>query len=463
MKKRICLLIPDGVGIRNYLYSDVLKHILACGHDVVVWHSLSNEVIRIAEEIHGISIEAHPFESFSDTFLIRLYRESSTFARLNLNAKAKLNDTILLNWNPKKNSFSKVLFFFIAEFVGKLFSSYRSVEKIEQRIIRLQKKTIAFAKHRDLLQSMKIDVLFCTHQRVPQVTPAILAAQSLNIKTSTAIFSWDNLPKARLPVRCDQYLVWSDYMSKELLEFYPDIKSESIYVTSSPQFDFYRKEKYIYSREFFAKKYDLDVFKKWVLFSGDDAITSPYDAEYLKDVADALKHEKNFQIIFRQVPVESVNRYKNIIDKYENITHISPEWIHGEDWSGYYPNISDISLLANLAKHCSVVINVGSTLALDFSNFNNPCLYLNYNQPQSDNWSVESIYRFQHFKSMDGLNPVGWINSKEEILEKVKRALLIPDEIGPDRLKWLHLIAQPYSNKTASERIAEAIVYNIKS
>jgi hypothetical protein len=52
-------------------------------------------------------------------------------------------------------------------------------------------------------------------------------------------------------------------------------------------------------------------------------------------------------------------------------------------------------------------------------------------------------------------------NSKEEILDKVSAALAKPDEIGPDRLKWLYRITQPYSYKTASERIAEAIVNNI--
>jgi hypothetical protein len=461
MKKRFCLLIPDGVGIRNYLYSDVLKHIKAAGHEVVIWHSLSEDVIKKSELRLGKSIEAHAFESFPDSFFIRLFREASTFARLQINAKEKQNDTILTNWNAKRNTVSKKALYWLAEKLGKSLKTYEAVEKLERKIYTRQLKTYAFKKHQEQLKAMNIDLLFCTHQRVPYLVTAMLAAKHLGIKTVTAIFSWDNLPKARLPFRADQYLVWSDYMSNELLTFYPEIEKECISITSTPQFDFYRDEKMIQTREVFAKKYGLDVYKKWVLFSGDDVTTSPYDAHYLEDVADALKQEKNIQLIFRQVPVESIKRYEAILVKYKNIKHVSPLWIQSDNWAGYYPLISDISLLANLAKHCSVVINVGSTLALDFANFNNPSLYINYNQPHSANWSVEVIYRFQHFRTMEGLNPVGWINSKEEILDKVKTALRDPDEIGPDRLKWLGRIVQPYPNKTASERIAEALVNTI--
>ncbi len=458
MKKRICLLIPDGVGIRNYLYSDVLKHIKEAGHEVVVWHSLSDEVIKIAEQMHGISIEAHAFEAFPDPFFIRLYREASTYARLHLNAKAKNNETLLTNWNTKRNTLGKKVLYPLAEQLGKTLKSYKSVEKLESKIYKLQQKTTAFKRYQAQLKAMNVDVLFCTHQRVPHVVSTMLAAQSLEIKTVTSIFSWDNLPKARLPFRADKYLVWSDYMQEELQEYYPEIPKEAIVKTSTPQFDFYRDEQVLQSREAFAKQYGLDPLKKWVLFSGDDVVTSPFDAKYLEDTAQALSAEENIQIIFRQVPVETAERYQSVLNQYKNIIHINPEWQHGKSWGGFYPKFSDISLLVNLAKHCATVVNVGSTMALDFSNFNVPGLYINYDQPHSPNWTVEVIYRFQHFRSLEGLDPVGWINSKEEIAEKVSLALAQPEKIGPDRKKWFERIVQPDHHKTASQRIVEAIL-----
>ena len=197
------------------------------------------------------------------------------------------------------------------------------------------------------------------------------------------------------------------------------------------------------------------------MFSGDDATTSPYDASYLADLGEALKNQHEIQILFRQVPVETTKRYQAVLDKYPHIKHIPPEWTSGQNWNISFPKYDDINLLINLAKHCSTVVNVGSTMALDFSNFNVPGLFINYNQPTSANWSVEIIYKFQHFRSMAGLDPVGWVNSKDEIAEKVKLAIDHPEKIGPDRKKWLERIVQPNTNKTASQCIVEAITNNL--
>lgn len=454
---KICILIPDGVGVRNYLYSEVLKHCKEAGYEVVVWHSLSKEVVEIAEKMHNIFLENHKFESFPDPFFIRLYREATTFARLQLNAKVKENDTLLANWNTKRNTLGKKVLYPLAELLGATLKSYKSVEKLERKIYKLQQKTVAFKNYQVQLKAMKIDVLLCTHQRVPQVVSAVLAAQSLGIKTVTSIFSWDNLPKARLPFRVDQYLVWSSYMKKELLEYYPDIKESSISISGTPQFDFYRDENMIMSRDIFANKYGLDVNKKWVLYSGDDVLTSPFDAAYLKDTLEELQSNEDIQVIFRQVPVETAKRYKSILDEFNNVVHLSPEWQHGDNWNDFYPNFTDIALLVNLAKHCDAVINVASTMVLDFSNFNTPGLYINYDQPISPNWTVDVIYKFQHFRTMDGLDAVGWINSKAEITEMVKMAIEQPNKIGPDRKKWFERIVEPHPNKTASERIVELI------
>jgi hypothetical protein len=53
---KICFLIPDGVGIRNYLYSNVLKDLHEQGHEIHIWHSLDEEVITLAEKINGCTL-----------------------------------------------------------------------------------------------------------------------------------------------------------------------------------------------------------------------------------------------------------------------------------------------------------------------------------------------------------------------------------------------------------------------
>jgi hypothetical protein len=64
-------------------------------------------------------------------------------------------------------------------------------------------------------------------------------------------------------------------------------------------------------------------------------------------------------------------------------------------------------------------------MAFDFAMFNKPCIFINYDQDfQNDkNWSVNTIYNFQHFHSMENKKAVVWLNNKEEIIKKIRLSL----------------------------------------
>ena len=189
-------------------------------------------------------------------------------------------------------------------------------------------------------------------------------------------------------------------------------------------------------------------------------LTSPYDSDYLRDISSAVGSENDIEILFRQVPVEGVDRYRSVLDTCTNIRHIAPKWQVGKDWMTFTPTLDDIQLLGNLAKHCSIVINIGSTMALDFAFFDHPALYINYDQPHAKNWSVNTIYQFEHFKTMNGLDAVGWINSKDEILKMIRKAIDSPDIIAVDRMKWQKRITGSHE-RLASENIAYELLKNV--
>ena len=93
-------------------------------------------------------------------------------------------------------------------------------------------------------------------------------------------------------------------------------------------------------------------------------------------------------------------------------------------------------------------------MALDFALYDKPAIYLNYNTVSSNNWSVEKLYGFEHFKSMPSSKSVYWINKKEEILEVVDNAINKKDKLT--NVTWLDFIAE-YRN-TASKNIAKEII-----
>lgn len=455
---RICLLIPDGVGIRNYLYSDLIEILKKEGHQVVLWHSLDSNMIQLVEDRLGFKLEQFKFEHKPNGILVQWLREAGRYARIRLNASKMNNPTILTNWSRASSSVKGKLLNLAAEWLGKQITTYKGVELVELQGFRLLNNSDEVADSLKILERIKPDLLFCTHQRVFSVTASIQAAKSLGIPTSTAIFSWDNLPKGRLPFRVDRYLVWSKYMKEELLNYYPEIPEHKISITGSPQFDFYFKSELLISKTEFAKKYDLDPTKEWVCFSGCDTHTSPNDPKFLTDVAQELENEPGIQLLFRPVPVEPIDRFSSVLESFPKIKLLLPRWVQGNHWGSFFPLFEDLQLLVNLAYHCKVVVNMGSTMALDFSVFGNVGLYLRYDHSGiNKEASVNTIYQFQHFRSMENWKAVGFIYSKSEILNQVKAALEHPDQVAPDRKLWFNKIVEPQPEKSAAVRIAEVL------
>lgn len=453
--KKVLFIIPDGVGIRNYLYSDIITN-LKDKAEIVFWSSLQKEAFQETFALHNIKVEYKKIELPVENLKTRLYRESATFARLVYNAEKQKNHTILSNWNKNGKGFKLRLLYTFSEKIGNWAS------RKYNRILNLEEKSRSFWSRKVVddikneLQKLKPDSIFITHQRVASLMPICIAAKELGIKINTAIYSWDNLPKARMAVLADNYFVWSKYMKNEMQEYYPEVNEKNVIVTGTPQFEFYLDNNRISDRKNFAKKYNLDENKKWICFSGDDKITSPYDAVYLRDVAESVSQiEKNKrpQIIFRRSPADNSDRYDAVLNEFsELIISINPLWhMQGNNWGAFFPVLEDVNLLVNLAYHCEVAINVGSTMAHDFSTFDKPCIYINYDQKESPNWSVDTIYKFQHFRSMDGIDAVGWLNSKQDIKEKISTVLENTGEIGPERKKWLYIIVnQPLVQASVS-------------
>ena len=216
-KTKIALLFPDGVGVRNYLYSKVFKNTES---ELLLFHSFDSKTVAEVKEITGIkNISALP--KYTESFKERFIRELICLSRLYHNAKLTSNPTILKNWNRNHKSFSKKAVYKTIEFIAPRIKNYSAILKLEKAYQTAIRKNTFYFEIKAMLQEAKPDKLFCSHQRGIQCAPFFAAATDLGIPTTTVIFSWDNLPKARLALRADNYLVWSDYMKAEMKLYYP--------------------------------------------------------------------------------------------------------------------------------------------------------------------------------------------------------------------------------------------------
>jgi hypothetical protein len=459
MKKyKIFILLPDGIGLRNFAYSDF--HIIGDkeNFDLIFWNNTPFDLTTLGfTEIKIGNSKSHP--------LTETYKNARKQIELNLNirrTKDKVYDTYRFPFSY--TTVKKAIKSSVTRLMTFTHSSPFGLARIRKKIIQEERKTLYYHQCLETLQKEKPALVFCTNQRPMTAIAPLLAAQELGIPTATFIFSWDNLPKATMVVETDYYFVWSDLMEKELLFYYPYIKQEQVFVTGTPQFEIHFNNKLLISKDDFFKQNNLDLNKQYICFSGDDFTTSPDDPAYLEDTAKAvteLNHKGyNLGIIFRRCPVDFSDRYDSILTKYSNIiVAIDPLWQPlSSTWNTILPTKGDDSLLSNLAEHCEMVLNLGSSMVFDFVSHKKACAYFRYNQKiQLDKkWDLLRCYQYVHFRSMPNKDAVLWINSPAEIGAIIAKGLSNPSKVVGNAQKWFEVINQ-HPPQEASKRIWQAI------
>lgn len=456
---KIFILLPDGVGLRNFAFTNFHKLGLEKGFDITFWNKTPFDLTEFGiKEIRIENAKAHP-----KTNLLKI---AQTQIELSLNIK-RANDKVYDSYRfPfSKKDLKALVKNTIANSLILLNNSESGLKRIRKSIAKNERKTKLYYDSLETLQKEKPALVFCTNQRIMLGVAPLLAAQDLGIPTATFIFSWDNLPKGTKIVETDFYFVWSQHMKNEILYYYPYIKENQVIVTGTPQFETHFTDTVIVSREAFFSEYQLDINKQYICFSGDDITTSPNDPIYLEDLAEAVaslnQKGHNLGIIFRRCPVDFSKRFDAILEKYPDlITSINPKWeMKSDSWHSILPTKEDLVLQMNTIFHSDFVVNLGSSMVFDFAAFGKPCAFINYDVPNAEfpNWSVKKIYNYIHFRSMPSKNAVFWVNSSNEMENTVQKMLgNEAASVVSNAKQWFEKINQQPADK-ASERIWNAI------
>ncbi|WP_303317386.1 UDP-glycosyltransferase [Flavivirga abyssicola] len=459
MKKKVFVFFPDGVGLRNFAFTDFKSIGEQKGFDITYWN---NTIFSLKENLgfNEVKIEDHSSHS-----LLSIYSRARKRAELNV-SRDKFNDNVYLtykfpfNFKGLKNSFKSL---YVKWLVG-LYSSEKGVVKLRQKINKLERSTSKYSYCKAQLEDHKPDLVFCTTQRATQSISALLAAKDLGIPTVAFVYSWDNVPKAMQVVETDYYFVWSDLMKSQVLQYYPFVKEEQVIVTGTPQFEPHYDKSLLQTREAFFKEYDLDINKKYICYSGDDETTSPLDQYYLEDLANAVRDlntkGENLGIIYRKCPVDFTPRYDAIIEENKDIIEVlDPIWSQvGSQWNHVLPTKKDFKMLYNVCEHSEFVTNVCSSTVFDFVAHNKPCIYYNYEQPQLKKGirDIGQNYKYVHFRSMPSNKAAVFCSDKKDLKGLVKK--IIDGQLSnvDECLEWYKIVAGKTPTK-ASENIWKAI------
>src|SRR5579875_534509 len=95
---KLCFLVPDGTGIRNYLYSRLISEFPE-DTEILLWHNIAEKAVAEVKELHpGANISEERIPVYVENFQQRVLREAATYARLQWSAQLVDNETIRAFW-----------------------------------------------------------------------------------------------------------------------------------------------------------------------------------------------------------------------------------------------------------------------------------------------------------------------------------------------------------------------------
>lgn len=448
---KIGVVITDGVGFRNFILSDFIVEAKQKFTEIVIFSCLPKEVY----EEFNFQCKIIELDVFEEKFPTWFFRKAKEVAHLQLHKNGNFGIQDNLNANKTKALNPRGLATkFIFGFTN-LFHSEKWIQKFNSFQQHTFKNNSITKGYEKLLIDNHIDLLFFTHQRPPYIAPLIFAAEKLKVKTSAFIFSWDNLAsKNRMAGNFDKFLVWSDLMKNELLQFYKNVKTEDVEVVGTPQFEPYVLDRYKTTKEEWALKNKVDLTKKTIFFTCNDS-HSKNDPIYLELIANFILDDKlteKVNYIVRTSPAEEPTRFLKLAEKYPFIIWNFPDWNqvrsnHQESWSQRVPSVNDVIQLRGFLEFSDISVNVLSTISLDASLFNKPIINPVFGNVENGMFDDQKYLKYLHLDNVVKTNAVTIAKDEVELLQALNLCLSNPLHKNKEQQNLIKLqIGKPIQN-----------------
>jgi hypothetical protein len=282
-------------------------------------------------------------------------------------------------------------------------------------------------------------------------------AQWKGIRTATFVFSWDNLTsQGRIIPAYDHYIVWNDDLRRQLLDIYSFVRPEQVSITGTPQFDFHFRPEYQWTREQLCRRTGADPARPIVLYSTGMANHMPGEERLVEGIADRLATMRHFgppQLMLRVYPKDLTGRFDGLRQRRRDI--LVPEI----PWAAAHltPKPDDLPLLTNMLRHCSIGINIASTMSLELCMFDKPVLNVAYDPPGM-NTRFRRFYDFDHYAPVVASGAVELACSEEQLCQQIDSALRDPGRRSSERRLLVHRMFGDTLDGNCAERVAACLL-----
>ena len=422
--KTIFLVIPRRISVRYILSSDFWNELKKVS-DIRIIILTSIDDVKFVKEFSAsnIIVEHIPMRDGKENLFERLnralrsYLGSICFDLETLNAKAKMNGKVI--W-----------------------LAYRCLVKMARPFLFLRGwlrwldvyffSLLFDKKYEKLFYFYKPDLVFVHSVQELTAVPITRIANRKKVPSIGVVLSWDNVTnKGEIYARCDQVVVWNEIEKRQVINYH-DYQEKDVFVTGTPQFDFFVKyNSEIPSKNEFFEKLGLDKSKKLILYTtvperigGDNeikAITVIHEAIINRNLTMPA------QLLVRIYTKDDPSRYQGLA-KLSDLILYDP----GKDnQSLSYAEVDKhfFIQLAAMIKYADAVVNIASTTSIDAAIFNRPVI--NVAMDWQRYW-----YETSHYKHLVNTGGVKIANNFNELIMGINQYLenYLLDENGRKRI-----------------------------
>ena len=367
--KKIFIVVPEALLIRNILRSGVLDSLKKKGRQVVVFILCDAIPDYIRAEFADANVELVAVPDAAVP-MGPVHRRFILFTHF-----LNLNDTTRVYFNYSRHyinraRWARAMYLAFLNICGRLPGLKPLVRWVEQVFFTEKNKTIA-----GYFEAYRPDLVFSTSITAKLDNVFLKEARRRGVPTISMTKSWDNATKMYFRCVPDHFIVQDEIIRSELarLQQFPP---ERIYVVGFPQFDWYRRPGVIKPREEHLRGKGLDPDRA-VIFFGSQGIWFKQDYQVAEQIYQWIKRDelaKPCQLIVRphfsnvkNTPLQKLKGLEHV--SYDDSYHISDVFV--DNWD---PTAAENTDFANTLRHSDVVVNILSTIALDAACFDRPTI-----------------------------------------------------------------------------------------
>ena len=454
-KPGVFVIVPRGEAIRNFVYSGAIDRLADGSRLNILTVAVNNEFTDL---LQYKSDSVFPLTEYYDRWIVRVLREiiDVTHNRWIWTRAAQERSRLR---DQEARTFREKVFRGVKKVIAFAFASRSGLNILTKAERTVSKYLGTTNEYLDLYQKTRPSLVFnASHVHSRNATQAVEAAQWLGIPTATFIFSWDNLTsQGRIMLPYDYFIVWNDTLKQQLLEMYQWIEPANVVVTGTPQFDTHFWPQFYLSREEYCEQIGADPNRPLVLYTTGMANHMPGCPKIVEGIADMLldfPEEHRPQLLLRVYAKDLTGRFEDLRARRKDIIFIDPIW--EPKW--LTPKQEDAFALVNALRHCSVGINVASTVSLELCIFDKPVINVGYNPPDVTELSYADYYEFDHYKPVVDSGAIQVAYSPEEMRRFIGESLRSPGERKQQRRDLIDKMFGSTLDGKSGIRVADALL-----